>query len=115
MSFGEKLSSLRANKGLTQQELADILNDQYDMKVSKGRVSNWESGKNYPALITSMNIAEIFKIDVNYFRKDAGPLEDYKIDNETNAQIINKLNKLSPKRRRRVIEYMDNQLGEQEK
>lgn len=115
MNFGEKLKLLRTNSGFSQLQLANILNDQYKMKVSKGRVSNWENGNNYPALITAQCIAEIFNIDMNYFKKNAGPLSEYELNNETNGQIINSFNKLSPKRRKNVIKYIESQLNEQNK
>ncbi len=41
---GEKISTLRREKGLTQQELAELLH------VTNKAVSKWERGRNYPDL-----------------------------------------------------------------
>ena len=42
MEFNEKLLELRKQKGLTQEELAEVL------FVSRTAISKWESGRGYP-------------------------------------------------------------------
>ena len=42
MEFNEKLQELRKQKGLTQEELSEIL------YVSRTAISKWESGRGYP-------------------------------------------------------------------
>lgn len=53
IEFGEKLKSLREEKGMTQQTLADQL------FVTRQAVSRWECGARYPDLLTAKKIAEI--------------------------------------------------------
>ena len=49
MEFNEKLQSLRKNKGLTQEELAEAL------YVSRTAISKWESGRGYPSIDSLFN------------------------------------------------------------
>ena len=60
MEFHEKIQELRKNKGLTQEELAELL------YVSRTAVSKWESGRGYPSIDSLKGIAEIFSVSVDY-------------------------------------------------
>ena len=59
MEFHEKLQELRKKKGLTQEELAQIL------YVSRTAVSKWESGRGYPNIDSLKTIAQFFGISVD--------------------------------------------------
>lgn len=59
MEFNEKLQELRKQKGLTQEELADIL------FVSRTAVSKWESGRGYPNIDSLKVIAKFFGITID--------------------------------------------------
>ena len=59
MEFNEKLQDLRKQKGLTQEELAEVL------FVSRTAVSKWESGRGYPSIDTLKTIAEFFCVTVD--------------------------------------------------
>ncbi len=85
--FGNHICRLRENKGLTQYELAQVLN------VSDKAVSKWENGQSVPrmetfeamaaALDTSVEeLLAISKDDVTviYIKNDFCPLADFKID-----------------------------------
>ena len=54
MDFNEKLQLLRKQKGLTQEELAEIL------FVSRTAVSKWESGRGYPNIDSLKAISKFF-------------------------------------------------------
>lgn len=58
MSIGKKLLSLRQQKGLSQQELADYLH------VSRQTVSKWESDLSLPDMKMSLTIAEFYEITI---------------------------------------------------
>ena len=58
--FAERLKSLRAEKGLTQVELAEMLN------VSKGTVGMWETGKRMPSFETVDEMTTIFDKRMDY-------------------------------------------------
>lgn len=59
MSIGKNLSVLRKKNGLTQQQLADMLN------ISAQAVSKWENELAEPDLGTVKKIASIYKISVD--------------------------------------------------
>ena len=58
-NIGERIRSLRKEKGLTQDALAAQLH------VTRQTVSNYENGKSEPDLDTLMHIAEVLETDVN--------------------------------------------------
>ena len=57
--IGDFLKSLRKSKGLTQQELADMLN------VSNKTVSKWENGQGIPEMSTLLLLADLYGISVD--------------------------------------------------
>jgi transcriptional regulator with XRE-family HTH domain len=59
MEFNEKLSELRRQKGLTQEEVAEAL------FVSRTAVSKWESGRGYPNIESLKGIARLFGVTVD--------------------------------------------------
>lgn len=56
--IGEFLKILRREKGLTQEQLAEILH------VSGRTVSRWETGTNMPDLSILIQMAEFYTVDV---------------------------------------------------
>lgn len=60
MMIGERLLDLRKDAGLTQDELADILN------TNKHSISAYERGKNEPPDSMKIAIANYFKVSVDY-------------------------------------------------
>lgn len=59
MEFNEKLKALRKQKGLTQEELAEIL------FVSRTAVSKWESGRGVPNIESLKSISKYFSISID--------------------------------------------------
>ena len=59
MEFHEKLQELRKSKGLTQEELSQLL------YVSRAAVSKWESGRGYPNIDSLKAISAFFEITVD--------------------------------------------------
>ena len=56
--IGEFLKILRREKGLTQEQLAEILH------VSGRTISRWETGTNMPDLSILIQMAEFYAVDV---------------------------------------------------
>ena len=59
MELNEKLQELRKQKGLTQEELAELL------FVSRTAISKWESGRGYPNIDSLKAIAKFFGVTVD--------------------------------------------------
>ena len=57
--FNKKLQDLRKAKGLTQEELAEVL------FVSRTAISKWESGRGYPNIDSLKALAKFFDITVD--------------------------------------------------
>lgn len=57
--FGEKLRSLREERGMTQQTLAEQL------YVTRQAVSRWECGARYPDLLMAKRIADTMEVSVD--------------------------------------------------
>lgn len=60
IEFSRNLKELRKQKGVTQQQLADIL------CVDKTSISKWENGSNYPNQNIQVMIADYFGVSVDY-------------------------------------------------
>ena len=59
MDFHEKLQYLRKQRGLTQEELANLL------FVSRTAISKWESGKGYPNIDSLKAISRCFCVTID--------------------------------------------------
>lgn len=58
--LNEKIKELRKQKGITQQQLADVL------CVEKTNISKWESGAYEPGKMVLSKLAEYFNVSVDY-------------------------------------------------
>ena len=59
MEFNEKLQKLRKQKGLTQEELAQML------YVSRTAISKWESGRGFPNIESLKAISKFFSVSLD--------------------------------------------------
>lgn len=64
MSFGSRLKEKREELGITQPQLAEMLN------VSKGAIGNWETDVNSPRATILYDLFEILHCDANYLLQD---------------------------------------------
>jgi len=65
MQFYEKLQKLRKEKGMSQENLAEVLN------VSRQAISKWESGSSYPEMEKLIALSEMFGITLDDLVKDS--------------------------------------------
>ena len=59
MEFNEKLQELRKNRGMTQEELAEVL------YVSRTTISKWELGRGYPSIDSLKDISKFFSVSID--------------------------------------------------
>lgn len=64
MPFKDKLKALRAQKNITQEQLAEQLH------VSRSLIAKWENGRGYPDDDTINAMADYFGVDKQYFVED---------------------------------------------
>ena len=59
ITIGENIRRLRRSRGMTQEQLAEILN------ISNAAVSKWERGDSFPDITMLFPIADYFGISVD--------------------------------------------------
>jgi transcriptional regulator with XRE-family HTH domain len=67
MQFNEKISRLRKNRGLSQEDLAESLG------VSRQSVAKWESGESFPEIEKLVALSRRFATSVDSLVKDEEP------------------------------------------
>ncbi len=63
MAFGNRLYELRKSSGLSQEELAELLD------VSRQSVSKWESDKGYPEMTRLIFLSDYFGVSLDYLMR----------------------------------------------
>lgn len=82
MEFNEKLQELRKNRGLTQEELAEIL------YVSRTAISKWESGRGYPNIESLKDISKFFSVGIDDLLSGEKLISIAENENKSNIQNI---------------------------
>lgn len=72
MNLGEKLLSLRKKKGLSQEEVADLLH------VTRQTISKWETNQSVPDFDKVVPICNLYEISTEELFKENGVLVDSK-------------------------------------
>ena len=66
MSLGTRFKLLRAEKNLTQTELAKEFNKKYDRNFTTAAISNYENDKRIPEIEALQDFADYFEVSVDY-------------------------------------------------
>jgi len=82
VEFNEKLQELRKNRGLTQEELAEIL------YVSRTAISKWESGRGYPNIESLKDISKFFSVSIDDLLSGEKLISIAENENKSNIQNI---------------------------
>lgn len=85
-SFSLKLKELRQKNNLTQDQLADELNTRYHLNESKATISQFEHNKRIPDLDRLINIADYFKVSLDYLCYDTNKTN--KVENVSNISVF---------------------------
>ncbi|MBO5336244.1 MAG: helix-turn-helix domain-containing protein [Lachnospiraceae bacterium] len=64
MEIGSKLKNARSEKGITQEQAAELLG------VSRQTISNWENNKSYPDIISVIKMSDIYSISLDHLLKE---------------------------------------------
>lgn len=86
MSIGQKIVTLRRKRGLSQKELAQMLN------VTTGKVAEWESDETSPSIQEISRICVLFKISSDYLIMEEKSITEHTEKHVNEAQ--KKKNKL---------------------
>lgn len=64
MEIGSKLKNARNEKGVTQEQAAELLG------VSRQTISNWENNKSYPDIISVIKMSDIYSVSLDHLLKE---------------------------------------------
>lgn len=64
--MGDRIKQLRKQMHLTQEELADQLNERFGLSINKSMISKWENGKGDPYLSYAKYLAFHFGVNLDY-------------------------------------------------
>ena len=111
---GKRLKELRESAGFTMQEEADILNKTFNLQITRGMMSRWESGKAQPSNIFLSAYARYHNMDLNYIigltdvkknQEDKYILEEVSIKNSINereSKLLEKFRALPEARKLKI-------------
>ena len=85
MELNEKLQELRKQKGLTQENLAEVL------CVSRTAISKWESGRGYPSIDSLKEISRYFSISIDELLSTENLIHLVENENKIHRQLISNL------------------------
>lgn len=60
MRFGDKLKTLRIERGMSQQEFVNAINERYNRSISKSMISKWENNKEEPSNFRDVSALSLF-------------------------------------------------------
>ncbi len=83
MEIGQKLKNARINSGLTQESVAEKIN------VSRQTISNWETEKNFPDIISVIKLSDVYSISLDDLLKGDQKMIDH-LEESTNVVNSNK-------------------------
>lgn len=64
MEIGSKLKNARNEKGMTQEQAAELLD------VSRQTISNWENNRSYPDIISVIKMSDIYSVSLDHLLKE---------------------------------------------
>lgn len=85
MSFGENLQAARKKRGLSQEDLAGML------EVSRQAVSRWEMDEGYPEAEKLIALSTALEVSLDYLLLDKSPVEPPAVQGATGANSMGRI------------------------
>lgn len=89
MDIGIKIKNARMKAKLTQEQVADALG------VSRQTISNWETERTYPDIISVVKMSDLYGISLDHLLKEEQPMSNYLDYLEESTNTVKSKNKLS--------------------
>ena len=64
--LGERLKELRQQRELTMDMVVYDVSNTYHIEFTKGNLSRWENGVNYPSLVYAAYLAKYYNVSLDY-------------------------------------------------
>lgn len=71
MDIGIKIKNARIKANLTQEQVAEFLG------VSRQTISNWETEKTYPDIISVIKMSDLYHVSLDHLLKEEKPMSNY--------------------------------------
>lgn len=88
MDIAVKIKDARQNANLSQEQVAEALG------VSRQTISNWETGKTYPDIVSVIKMSDIYSISLDRLLKVDKPMSDYLEYLDESTNVVKSKNKL---------------------
>lgn len=89
MDIGIKIKNARINASLTQEQVAEAL------CVSRQTISNWETEKTYPDIISVVKMSDLYNVSLDHLLKEEPAMSNYLDYLEESTNVVNSKKKLS--------------------
>ena len=97
LELGARIKELRIEKGLTQQQVADVLD------VTPGYISNVENNRTAMSIHCLANYAKLIGITVDYL---IGAQEEGYSSHALDAKLVNEINQLSDDNKNKLLKVL---------
>lgn len=65
-TFGERFKALRIKKNLTQHQLVESFNQEFNYNITKSAISQYENNKRIPEVNLLIDLAKYFQVSLDY-------------------------------------------------
>ncbi len=72
MEIGTIIKNARSDAGISQEQAAEALG------VSRQTVSNWETGKTYPDIVSVIKMSDLYSVSLDHLLKEDNQMKDSK-------------------------------------
>lgn len=107
--LGERIKQLRKDRKMTQEDLAKVLRDDYNLNVDRVMISKWETGFQIPRIHNIMCIANFFDVSVDFLTRKSSSTKP------VNEQLFELFNSLNNENKSKIIELLHFYIEHQEK